>query len=118
MADLSRQDTAERAGVGIDVVDRYVELGLLKPAEGDRLTSSDVRRIGVVDTLTRAGIPLEGMADVIRRGDYSLNYLDSPLYARFSGLTTVTFRQLAERTGLPVELLWSSAPPRSTRGRP
>lgn len=87
------------------MVHRYVELGLLKPAEGDRLRNSDVRRIGVVDTLARAGIPLEGMADVIRRGDYSMDYLDSPLYARFSGLTSVTFRQLAQRTGLPVELL-------------
>jgi class 3 adenylate cyclase/DNA-binding transcriptional MerR regulator len=105
MADLSRQETAERAGVRIEVVHHYVELGLLKPTEGDRLSNSDVRRIGVVDTLIRAGIPLEGIADVIRRGDYSLNYLDSPLYGRFSGLTTMTFRQLAERTGLPVELL-------------
>jgi adenylate cyclase len=105
MAELSRQETAERAGVGVEVVDRYVSLGLLKPAEGNRFTSGDVRRIGVADTLARAGIPLDGMADVIRRGDASLDYLDSPVYDRFSSLATVTFRQLAERTGLPVELL-------------
>ena len=82
-----------------------MSLGLLKPAERDRFTNGGVRRIGVADTLARAGIPLDGMADVIRRGDASLDYLDSPVYERFSSLATVTFRQLAERTGLPVELL-------------
>ncbi|HET9498448.1 MAG TPA: adenylate/guanylate cyclase domain-containing protein [Candidatus Limnocylindria bacterium] len=103
--ELSRQETAHRAGVGVDVVDRYVELGLLKPAEGDRFTSGDVRRITVIETMARAGMPLEGIAEVRSRGEASLEFLDSPLYARFASLSTTTFRQLAERTGLPVESL-------------
>jgi adenylate cyclase len=103
VSSLTRQETADRAGVGLDVVDRYVELGLLKPAEGDRFTGGDVRRIGVGQTLVQAGMPLEGIADVIGRGEASLDFLDSPLYERFASLSTVTFRQLAERTGLPLE---------------
>ena len=103
--ELSRQETAHRAGVGVDVVDRYVELGLLKPAAGDLFSVGDVRRIGVIGTMARAGIPPEGMAEVTFRGEGSLAFLDSPLYDRFASLSTTTFRQLAERTGLPVEAL-------------
>jgi adenylate cyclase len=102
---LSRQETAERAGVSVETIDRYVELGLLKPTEGDRFSTGDVRRIGVGETLAQAGIPLEGMADVIRRGEASMEFLDSPLYDRFSSLSTVSFRQIAEQKGLPLSLV-------------
>ena len=101
--DFSRQEAADRAGVTVDVVDRYVEVGLLTPGDGDRFSQGDVRRIGVGQTLDDAGIPLEQMAEVVARGDASLAFLDSPLYDRFAMLSTTTFRQLAERTGLPVE---------------
>jgi adenylate cyclase len=104
-SELSRQQTAHRAGVGVDVVDRYVELGLLKPAEGGWFTAGDVRRIAVLETMARAGMPLEGIAEYVDRGEGSLAFLDSPLYDRFASLSTMTFRQLAERTGLPVESL-------------
>jgi adenylate cyclase len=102
-ADFSREDAADRAGVTVEVVDRYVELGLLTPGDGDRFSHGDVRRIGVGQTLDNAGIPLERMAEAIARGDASLAFMDSPLYDRFAMLSTTTFRQLAERTGLPVE---------------
>jgi adenylate cyclase len=55
--------------------------------------------------MVNAGMPLEGIADVIRRGDGSMDFLDSPLYDRFASLSTVTFRQLADRTSLPLDLL-------------
>jgi adenylate cyclase len=103
--EFSRQETAHRAGVGVDVIDRYVELGLLQPAEGDRFSAGDVRRIGLMETIAKSGMPLEGMARVIGRGDASLAFLDSPLYGRFASMSTTTFRQLAEQTGLPLELV-------------
>jgi adenylate cyclase len=103
--EFSRQETAHRAGVGVDVIDRYVELGLLQPAQGDRFSAGDVRRIGLMETIAKSGMPLEGMARVIGRGDASLAFLDSPLYGRFASMSTTTFRQLAEQTGLPLELV-------------
>lgn len=103
--EFSREQTALRAGVGVDVVDRYVELGLLKPAEGDLFSAGDVRRIGVGQTMVNAGMPMEGIAEVVARGDASLAFLDSPLYDRFASMSTNTFRQLAERTGLPLDLV-------------
>jgi adenylate cyclase len=103
--EFSRPETARRAGVGVDVVDRYVELGLLKPAAGDLFSAGDVRRIGVLETVAASGVPLEGMADVIGRGEASLAFLDSPLYARLASMSTLTFGQLAEQSGLPDELV-------------
>jgi adenylate cyclase len=102
---FSRKEAADRAGVPVDVIDRYVELGLLAPGEGDRFSGGDVRRTIVVQTFHTAGMPLEALAEFIARGEASLAFLDSPLYERFAYLGTTTFRQLAERTGLPVESL-------------
>ena len=102
-AGLSRQETADRAGVTVEVVDRFVSLGLLAPDEHSRFSTGDVRRIMVGQTLDGAGIPLEGMAEMIARGDASLAFLDNPLYDRFAPLGTITFRELAEQRGLPLE---------------
>ena len=56
-------------------------------------------------SLAASGIPLEGLGAVIRGGKVSLDFLDAPAFERFSALSGVTFAQLAERTGVPVELL-------------
>jgi adenylate cyclase len=105
MADFSRQETADRAGVPLDEVNQYVELGILTPAEDDRFSGGDVRRIGVIKTFEQAGMPVEGMAAVIRSRDMSLDFLDNPLYERFSALSPLTFRELSNKTRIPVELL-------------
>ncbi|MEK6190726.1 MAG: adenylate/guanylate cyclase domain-containing protein [Chloroflexota bacterium] len=105
MADFSRQETADRAGVPLDEVSQLVELGILAPAEGDRFTVGDVRRIAVVKTLQHGGMPVDGLAALMRSRDASLDFLDSPMYARFSALSSVTFRELSNETGVPVDLL-------------
>jgi hypothetical protein len=104
-ASYSREEAADRAGVPVGVVDDLVALGFLRPGADDRLTGGDVRRIVVGQTLADAGIPLDTLAQVTGRGEASLEFLDSPLYARFSMLSTTTFRRLAEQTGIPVESL-------------
>ena len=106
MADsFSRQEIADRAAVPLEDVNHLVELGVLKPAEGDRFTAGDVRRIGVVRTLEHGGLPVDGMAAMMRTRDISLDFLDSPLYERLGGFSAVTFRQLSAQTGIPLELL-------------
>jgi adenylate cyclase len=106
VADYSRAETAVRAGVELEYVDRLVELGILTPAEGDRFTAGDARRAGTIRNLENAGIPLDGLADALRRGSLSLAFMDSPVYERrFAPYTGETFGQLSGRTGLPVELL-------------
>ena len=105
-----RQALAVRAGVETEYVDRLVELGILN----DRVTGAgsdredvtgNVRRIRVIEGLEAGGIPLPVLAEALRTGQLSLEFVDQPSYDRFAGDAAETFRQLADRTGIPVELL-------------
>jgi adenylate cyclase len=111
-------DAAVRAGVSIDELHRLVDLGILTPDAAHRVTLGDVRRVGMVASLTAAGIPLDGLATAIRSGQVSLDFLDESAYERFSALSGSTFAEFGERTGIPVPLLMlireaaGSPPPR------
>ena len=99
----SAERVAERAGVGADYVARLTELGLIGRASG--YTGGDVRRVQVIEALERAGMSLEGVASLVRQGVFSLDFIDAAGYHVFSALSDTTFAQVAERTGVPVELL-------------
>jgi adenylate cyclase len=101
----SRQEVARRAGVDPDYVDRLVELGILRPGTGDAFSTGDVRRARWVHSLERAGVPLDGMAEAVRAGALSFSFLDASAFDRFAGVSSTTFRELSERTGIPLDLL-------------
>jgi adenylate cyclase len=101
----TRQEVAQRAGVDLDYVDRLVEVGILTPGAGDAFSPGDVLRARWVQSLERAGVPLEGLAAAIRDGALSLSFLDVGAYDRFAGLSGTTFHQLSAQTGIPLELL-------------
>ena len=105
MTTYTRQEAAERAGVGIEVLDRLVELGILKPTDDDRFSSGDVRRVGMVQAFEDAGVPLDGLGAAMTSGDLSLDFMDSEAYERFSALAPITFQELSEQTGVPIDLL-------------
>ena len=105
MTGLSKQDVADRAGVDPDYVDRLVELGILRPGSGNTFSPGDVRRAGWVQSFERAGVPLEGIAAAVRDGTLSFSYLDATAFDRFAGVSRTTFRELSERTGVPLDLL-------------
>ena len=117
MTDYSRTEAAERAGIGVDELTSQVDLGIVRPGAGDRFTSGDVRRAELVQSLKGAGISLEGLASALEAGTLTLDFLDAPVYERFSALSDVTFQQLSDRTGVPINLLLlireaaGSAPP-------
>jgi adenylate cyclase len=98
-------EAAERAGVNPDEVRRLAELGIVSPGADDRFTPGDVRRVGLVNSLVAAGVPLDGLGAAIRSGQVSLDFLDAPAFERFSALSGVTFAQFAERAEVPVQLL-------------
>jgi adenylate cyclase len=100
-----RQEVAQRAGVDPDYVDRLVELGILTPDAADAFSPGDALRARWVQSLERAGVPLEGMAAAVRDGALSFSYLDAPAFDRFVGLSGTTFQELSARTGIPLELL-------------
>ena len=101
----SREEAAERAGVEPGYLDRLTGLGILSPAEPDRFSDGDVRRVMMAKSLEDAGIPLDRVGEAVRRGAISLDFLDAAAYERFASLAGETFRQVGERTGVPLELL-------------
>jgi len=105
MRDFSRREAAHRAGIGLDDLNRQIELGALAPRKGDRFSVGDVRRAGLIHSLEAAGIPLKGLAAVIRDRAVSLEFLDSPTYELFAAVSEVTFQGTSASTGIPVELL-------------
>jgi adenylate cyclase len=98
-------ETAERAGISTDELHRMIELGIITPEAKDRFRPGDVRRAELVGSLTAAGIVLDELGAAIRNGAVSLAFLDAPAFDRFSQLSDTTFAQMAERTGVPVEML-------------
>lgn len=101
----SRQEVARRAGVDPEYIDRLVELGILRPGTEDAFSPGDVRRARWVDSLERAGVPLDGMAEAVRGGALSFSFLDATAFDRFTGVSSTTFRELSDRTSVPLELL-------------
>jgi len=98
-------EAAQRAGLSLEQLGHLVELGIVAPDAEGRFTPGDVRRAGLVNSFTTAGIPLDSLGAQIRAGEISLGFLDEPAYERFSALSGFTFAQLSERTGVPVDLL-------------
>jgi adenylate cyclase len=101
----TRQEVAQRAGVDPGYLDRLVELGILTPAAGAAFSPGDALRARWVQSLERAGVPLEGLAAAVRDGALSFSFMDVTAFDRFAGLSGTTFQELSARTGIPVELL-------------
>jgi len=100
-----REEAAERAGVEPSYLARLIDLGIIASEGAERFSPGDVRRALMAGSLEDAGIPLEGLAAAIERGALSLDFLDAAAYERFSALASETFRQVSDRTGIPLELL-------------
>ena len=105
MGGITQREVAERAGVHLDYVDRLVDARALVPAEDGTFTAGDARRASIYQSLERAGLPFQTMLEALDRRELSFASLDSPLYDRFSGLSSLSFRGVSEREGIPLELL-------------
>jgi DNA-binding transcriptional MerR regulator len=90
MTEYSIGDVADRAGVANDYVVTLVELGILSSAQEDHFSEGDVRRVRLMQTLERAGMPLQGVAAAVRSGNLSLGFLDTAAYDRLASLSDVT----------------------------
>jgi len=101
----SAEAAADRAGVTPAEFARIINLGLLQGNAEDGYTDADVRRAQLVQTLERAEMPIEGFAELVRSGRFSLAFLDEAWHIVLAALTDTTFEELAHRTGIPVELL-------------
>ena len=89
--------------MSVAYVARLAELGLIGH-DGD-FGDGDVRRIQIVEALERAGMAVDAVADLVRQGTFSLDFIDAAGNQVFAALSDTTFAQLAERTGVPIEVL-------------
>lgn len=105
MAALSRLEAARRAGLEAGYLGQLESLGLLVPGAGGTYSEGQVRRAQLVRTLEQAGIPLDGLAQGVNRGEISLDFVESEAYERFAAVSDETFEQVSARTGVPLELL-------------
>ena len=96
---------AERAGASAEELRHLVELGVLTPDADGRFSEGDVRRVGLVQGLVAASIPLDLLASALRSGDLSFDFVDDPAYSVFASFTGETFEELSARTGVPPPLL-------------
>lgn len=100
---LSVQDLAEAAGVDAAAVRQLIELGILSTDADGRLAPQAARRVRIMQGLERGGLPVAGIAEAIRLGELSLDFVDQASYERFGGLSEMTFRDASEATGVPIE---------------
>jgi adenylate cyclase len=105
LTEYSIGDVADRAGVANDYVLMLVELGILSSDPDGHFSEGDVRRVRLLQTLERAGMRLQGVAAAVRSGKLSLGFLNTAAYDRLASLSDVTFREVSQKTGVPVDLL-------------
>ena len=101
---FARSEAAARSGVTGDYLDNLVELGLVTPDEQDQFTEGGLRRVMVTKALDQAGIPLDGLASLLRDGAY-LDFIESAGNDAFAPLSERSFAEVSANTGVPVELL-------------
>ena len=100
-----RAEAARRAGQPAEYLERLIGLGIIMPDAEDRLSVGDLRRAQLAQMLENAGISGEELAAGLRQGVLTLDFLDAPVFERFATYSDETFRQVSERTGLPLDLL-------------
>jgi adenylate cyclase len=105
MSTYARDEAARRCGCDQAYLDRLIELRVLVPDAQDRLSVGDLRRAQVARTLDQAGISPEDLAGGIEKGILTLNFMDAPVFGRFATFSDETFRQVSDRTGIPLDLL-------------
>jgi hypothetical protein len=103
---LSASALAELAGATEAEVERMVALGILTPRDGaGPFLATDAQKVRLAEACQRAGLPMEGIASVIREGRLSFAFLEASAYRRWALRSARTHRQVSQETGVPLELL-------------
>ena len=106
---LSAAGLADLAGVTVAEVQRLVDLGILVTHGGaDPFRETDVQKLRLANTCEQAGLPMEGIATAIRAGRLSFAFLEATPYRKWAVRSTLTYRQVSQETGVPLELLGSA----------
>jgi adenylate cyclase len=103
---LTAAGLAALAGVPETEIARMVGVGVLVPREGPApFLARDVHKLRLAVACERAGLPLNGIAAAIRAGRLSFAFLEGAPYQRWAVPSTRTYRQVADETGIPLDVL-------------
>jgi len=106
---LSAAGLADLAGVTEAEVQRLVDLGILVTREGaGPFLPADVQKVRLATACEQAGLPMAGIAAAIRAGRLSFAFLEAAPYRRWAVRSTLTYRQVSQEAGVPLELLGSA----------
>ena len=105
MDNLTREDLAARAGVDPADVDDFVRLGILKRNEDGTFMQGAVAAVRVILNLESSGISRESIAQIVRDGYIDFGMFEIGAYDRIAAISNLTFRQTAERTGIPLQVV-------------
>jgi adenylate cyclase len=102
---FSEAELAGRARVDPALVGRLVELGILRPGDGEApYGPGDVRRVRLVEACESAGLSPEGIGAAIAGGRLSLAFLDL-LSLAGRPLSGTTYAELCGEQNLPMALV-------------
>jgi hypothetical protein len=105
MPSLSIEELANQAEVSPDFVVRLIELGALEPRDGDAAhVSADSGRVRLLHAWQEAGLAPEDIMELVREGELSISWLDTPVIARAMRLD-MTFEQLCSEEEVPVTMV-------------
>ena len=107
MARTPIEAAAAKAGIAPEPMARLVALGLAELGLDGEMDPDQIGRAQVFHALERAGLPLDGIAQLIRDGTFSMDFIESAVQPVLAPMKEVTFAQRAEETATPVELLMS-----------
>lgn len=105
MPSLSIEELANQAEVSPDFVVRLIEIGALEPRDGDTAhVSADSGRVRLLHAWQEAGLAPEDIMELVRAGELSISWLDTPVIARAMRLD-MTFEQLCSEEEVPVTMV-------------
>jgi adenylate cyclase len=103
---LTEQELADLAGTPVAFLRRAVELGIVRPGDGERpFRRADLSRVRLALACDGAGLPLDGIGKAVAEGRVAFDFLDGAQY-RFARHTSQTYRQLCAERGLDLGLLF------------
>jgi hypothetical protein len=97
-ATLTVQDLASESGTSVELIDRFVSIGALKPASSNGFQPGDVVRVETVQAFLDAGLTMDDLAASIQEGLFTFEFLDQ-YYPHPTGRSGQTYAELAASLG-------------------
>jgi hypothetical protein len=94
---LDAGELAQRAGLTVERIRQFVELGILIPEDG-KFLRRDVMRARAVEELAAKGIDADAVSTAMARGELTLGYLESG--QRRHPRSALTFEELSKEMGI------------------